>query len=380
MADTSFPELREGLKQSLRSILKNANTPQILDTKTRTTSNFFDDLKENVKQIQTTHYSPAKLSQNVPELPPKSQQKGEKQIQPDLRWRDNKEYEKAAKLQQERHEIEVDGSPKADFWTDQKKASHANTKSRIPVLQSKLAREPAPKLERPSREWTQILLNKVDNQVEQIDQLQSEIQLLRAANYRLQGSRQSLAEKYQVQSEQLEREREQMQYEREQMQRELAIAQMDRINNYVRDETLHTRKHGDFGNGYDNFEVEDPFYESPQKVRAENLIVPQEFGPEAFYEMRYNNLLTKFRRSLEISTFQARTIAKLANNDRYGNDDTTSLILGLENDSTTKLLMGRKRDVYDEVYKSANSAKSRLRRAIFAVLFIERIKLAAKEK
>lgn len=379
MADSSFSELREGLKQSLRSILKNANTPQKIDapnSKTRITSSFFHDLKENVKQIQTTHYSPAKLSQNVPKLPPKSQQRGENQVHTDSRWRDNMEQESPDKINKTNRENQVDGSPRIGFWTDQKKGSHTNTRSRIPVLQSNI-REPAPKLNRPSREWTQILLNKVDNQVEQIDQLQSEIQLLRAANYRLRGSRQSLAEKYQVQSEQIEREREQMQYEREQMQRELAIAQMDRINNYVLSPP--TNKHQNFQNKYEDFGLEDPFYESPRKPRIENVNVLQEFGPEAFYELRYNNLLAKFLRSLDISTFQARTIAKLANNDRY-DDDTTNLILGIENDSTTKLLMSRKRDVYDEVYKSANTAKSRLRRAIFAVLFIERIKLAAKEK
>lgn len=386
MADLSYPEflLNEALKQNLRTILNSVNTPRASTSTrpigSRITSNFFDDLKENVREIQATHYSPAKLDGDIPDLTPRDPGDGLKprvsgsnlgsSLSKAKTATDSRHLEDEFWLRNNKTEVKTDqrhtAGPKPTRWHSTGNEDDLE-RSGKPYRNSHHSSTP--------REWTQLLITKVDHQSDRIEQLEAELRELRSANYRLQESNQ-------ITARQLQHEREDQDRERERMQHELALARIERLNHIV-EEPRHTERLYDF-DGIDH--QEDQFLESEKPhVKfdggAAGAEVPPELHPAAFYKLRYENLYARFRRSVDISTFQARTLAKLSACD-FADDDTTRLISGMgSTDSTTALILGQSHgSVYDSVYPSHKTPRSRLRKVVLAVLFTVRVQMASNRR
>lgn len=433
--------LNEALKQSLRTLMSGVNTPRpatkMSRPKNETVANYFDELKENVKEIRNTHYSPAKIGSRgtIPDLAPgtKQNQSVGGDASPVARRKSEKVTSFALRDIEERPSRV--STQKAEAYNDL--GSRISHEAALTAKSASDAKTPTSRLVRAPQSRTHILVNKIDLQNERIEQLESEVRQLRVANHRLQDANQSAQEKLEIQ--------------REHMQRELAKAQIDRVDNYLgrdndyiadygrskrderigrdeivgrigRDEIDEIDGRGDIdGRGarngsylesdFDNTNdarpryhpENDPIGHSAQYGNHVNVNVKSVKSGDinrpaknselllsltaqvALYKFRYTKTKARLRASIDISEFQKTVLAKLARLPTHlGDDSTTSLINGTfidtASDSTTALILGRKpATVYDAAFPPVASARSKLRAVILAVLFTERLKALVRE-
>lgn len=423
---SSSDEKNDALRQNLRRVIGGMETLRPYQE-----SNYFDQLKESVREIQATHYSPKKVVNGLGEIPPlanyKEKDSGEKSSL-------KKEYEESNKRKSGYGKLSIlQGSrfneppkkanvPEFAIVPEFKKNPEFGTKVPNKISKAQLTK-PTQVPERKSKadDGTSrgiLLAHKIDAQNDRIAQLEAEVQRIKNINHKLEEANRTAHQNLELQ--------------REEMQEQLARAHLanleqmlkatggyERNENYGHDDigvdadeddkfeeytrhglTSHNtpltshqgNKNTSLGPSiisgdrhqnndsrhrislglHENIHVTSPDYSPPPSSRAD------------VYKVLYQQTARKLRASIQISEFQARTIQKLSS-IHVSTESTTQLINGTvdsttaflgttfgSDDSTSALILGS-HDVYDDVYPKRRTPLATLRAVIWAVRFTIRI-------
>lgn len=290
----------EALKQSLRTLMDNTQTPK---------ANYFDEFKENVHQIQATHYSPLK-ARTKPQL--------KAEAFPDL-------------------------SPTKPHKTSQSKFESMPTEAKS--TEAKLTT----KSERRS-DYKELLLARLERQNSSIENLEAEIRRLRLQNQQLTDANHVLRKKVAV-PKQAEAEP-----NPELLALQSEIAHLNAVSARLSEDKSHLEQQNN-----QNHQLFAKLKTAVAIYKQRCTDVKQRL--EACVEV------TAFQKRLIAKVTQETlagsedTIDLIAGN--HGDDGTTTnLILG-------NVPSGRK-NAYD-VFGSVHSAKQKLRSAIWAVIFVKRL-------
>lgn len=356
--------------------------------------NYFDDLRQSVRKIQATHYSPVKVSKtNFGEIP---------LLLHDQKNTEDTKKEKIEKVEDEPKRRETKGNrriPKVPNFETKSRGSVSTAEER--PSQARESYSPLVPLQpKEATTRTHLLVDKISTQSDRIDQLEAELQRLKGVNQRLEEANQLAHRNLAVQ--------------REQMQEQLARAHLanlehmvhgdrdeevlgssnDRIDNDFRQRTSHRTSHSNCLRSHDHLSHPSsatsrhasPLSRSPA---SEPVLPPLLAAQAALYKSRYEQTARRLDASIRVSEFQARAIRKLVN--VYPSDDsTTQLILGTTSDSTSAFLGGSypdsttalirgPRNVYDELFPKRRTPLATLKAAIWAVMFTIRLRRLVSE-
>lgn len=411
-------KLNEALRHNLRTLMKSVNTPRPMHKPGvghDGTTNYFDQLKENIQEIKTTHYSPAKLGlrQSIPDLTPTPRRSGPEKVKPP----------KHANFAPETGGVQPQREPRREEIEAQlEKLQVEDEDGPVSTSQLTAPKEPKPELLLGARKH--LLVARVDAQNKRILQLERELRELHAANRQLHEMNLSVQSQLEEQERRFEREEKR----RQQKNRERYFQQLvgSEHNAHVQvpesdfAKNQHNRQsrklpigvdhnqsgpsaHSDYHKYLHRDDEVGPDWQFPagptdierrqaksskSQVESRNSprvppdSLPSLAGQVAHYKLLYTEACERLRASVEISEFQRKTIDRLARPARSGNsafldDDTTSLILGHipDHDSTAALISGNSsRNAYTQAFPAHCTARTRLRAAIWAVVFIHRIR------